>query len=44
MKEDGDIETMFSGFQTLVFGLQILNKNYTISDHVKKIQRILPSK
>lgn len=39
MKEDEDIETMFSMFQTLVSGLQILKKSYTISDHVKKIHR-----
>ncbi|XP_050889937.1 uncharacterized protein LOC127095267 [Lathyrus oleraceus] len=42
MKEDGDIETMFSRFQVLVFGLQVLNKSYTMSDHVKKIIRSLP--
>jgi hypothetical protein len=37
MKEDEDIETMYSRFQTLV-------KSYTASDHVKKILRSLPSK
>lgn len=42
MKEDEDIETMLYRFQILVYGLQVLNKSYTISDHVKKILRILP--
>ena len=42
MKEDEDIETMFSRFQILVSGLQVLNKSYTTSDHVKKILRSLP--
>jgi hypothetical protein len=30
MKEDEDIETMYSGFQTLVSGLQVLNKSYYV--------------
>ncbi|KEH19277.1 hypothetical protein MTR_8g045750 [Medicago truncatula] len=30
MKENGDIETMFSRFQTLVYGLQVLNKRYIV--------------
>lgn len=42
MKEGGDIETMFSRFQILEFGIQVLNKSYTISNHVKKILRSLP--
>ncbi|XP_050897907.1 uncharacterized protein LOC127104796 [Lathyrus oleraceus] len=42
MKEDEDIETTFSIFQVLVSGLQVLNKGYTTSDHVKKILRSLP--
>lgn len=37
MKEDEDIETMFSRFQVLVSGLQVLSKSYTTFDHVKKI-------
>jgi len=37
MKEDESIETMYSRFQTLVFGLQILKKSYVASDHVNKI-------
>ncbi|MCI31037.1 aspartyl-tRNA synthetase [Trifolium medium] len=35
---------MFSRFQTLVAGLRVLNKGYTIADHVKKIIRSLPTK
>lgn len=42
MKEDGDIETMFLRLQVLVSGLQVLNKSYTTSDHVKKTLRSLP--
>ena len=30
MKEDESIETMYSRFQTLVFGLQILKKSYVV--------------
>lgn len=37
MKEDEKIETIFSRFQVLVSGFQILNKSYTLFDHVKKI-------
>jgi hypothetical protein len=44
MKEDEDIETMFSRFQTLVSGLQVLKKSYTSSNHVKRILRSLPAK
>ena len=44
MKEDESIETMYSNFQTLVFGLQILKKSYVASDHVNKIPRSLPAK
>ncbi|XP_050915307.1 uncharacterized protein LOC127130322 [Lathyrus oleraceus] len=36
-KEYEDIETMFSRFQIIFSGLQVLNKSYTTSDHVKKI-------
>ena len=43
MKEDEDIETMYSKFQILVYGLQVLNKIYCVLDHVNKILRILPS-
>lgn len=42
MKEDEDIETMFSRFQILVFGIQVLNKSYIISGHVNNILRSLP--
>ena len=42
LKEDEDIETLFSRFQILVYGLHVLNKSYTTSDHVKKIIRNLP--
>lgn len=44
MKDDENIETMFSRFQTLVSGLQVLNKIYTTSDHIKKILGSLPPK
>jgi len=44
MKEDESIETMYSRFQTLVSGLQILKKSYVASDHVNKILRSLPVK
>jgi len=44
MKEDEDIETMYSRFQTLVSGLQIQKKSYLAYDHVNKILRILPAK
>ena len=39
MKDDADIKTMFSTFQTLVAGLQVLSKSYTTSNHVKKFLR-----
>lgn len=42
MEEDEMVEEMFSRFQTLVDGLKVLNKGYTIVDHVKKIIRSLP--
>jgi len=44
MKEDESIETMYSRFQTLVSGHQILKKSYVASDHVNKILRSLPAK
>jgi len=44
MKEDENIETVYSRFQTLVSGLQILKKSYVASDHVNKILRSLPAK
>jgi len=43
-KDDEDIETMYSRFQTLVFGLQILKKSFVASDHVNKILRSLLAK
>src|SRR4030067_1028231 len=44
MSDDETIDTMFSRFQTLVSGLQVLKKSYTTADHVKKILRSLPAK
>ena len=44
MKEDENIETMYSRFQTLFSGLQILKKSYVAPDHVNKILRSLPVK
>lgn len=44
MKEDGMVEEIFSRFQTLVDGLEVLNKGDTTSDHVKKIIISLPKK
>jgi len=44
MKDDEDIQTIFSRFQTLVSGLHVLNKSYTIEDHDKKILRSLPNR
>jgi len=44
MKDDESIEEMYSRFQTLVSGLQILKKSYVSSDHVSKILRSLPAR
>ena len=44
MEEDESVETMFSRFQMLVVGLEVLDKQYTTADHVKKIIRSLPVK
>jgi len=44
MKDDESIEEMYSRFQTLVSGLQILKKSYVVSDHVSKILRSLPAR
>ncbi|KAK2373437.1 gag-protease polyprotein [Trifolium repens] len=44
MKDDENIETIFSRFKILVSGLQVLKKSYTASDHLKKILRSLPPK
>ena len=44
MKDDESIEEMYSRFQTLVSGLQILKKSYVASDHVSKILRSLPAR
>jgi len=44
MKDDESIEQMYSRFQTLVSGLQILKKSYVTSDHVSKILRSLPAR
>ncbi|WJX25131.1 hypothetical protein P8452_14201 [Trifolium repens] len=44
MKDDENIESMYSRFKILVAGLQVLKKSYTTSDHVRKILRSLPSR
>jgi len=44
MKDDESIEEMYSRFQTLVSGLQILKKRYVASDHESKILRSLPAR
>jgi len=44
MKNDESIEQMYSRFQTLVSGLQLLKKSYVASDHVSKILRSLPAR
>jgi len=44
MKDDKSIEEMYSRFQTLVSGLQILKKSYVASDHLSKILRRLPAR
>jgi len=44
MKDDEIIEDMYSRFQTLVSGLQILKKSYVASDHVSKILKSLPAR
>jgi len=44
MKEDESIEQMYSRFQALVSGLQILKKSYVASDHVSKILRSWPAR
>ena len=43
MKDDESIEQMYSRFQTIVSGLQILKKSYVASDHVSEILRSLPA-
>jgi len=42
MKDDEDIENMFSMFQTLVSIIQVLNMCYGAPDHVNKILGSLP--
>ncbi|KAK2423877.1 gag-protease polyprotein [Trifolium repens] len=44
MKDDENIESMYSRFKILVVGLQVLKRRYTTSDHVRKILRSLPSR
>jgi len=44
MKDDENIEEMYSRFQTLVSRLQILKKSYVASDHVSKILRSMPAR
>lgn len=44
MEEYEMIEEMFSRFQTLLAILKVMNKDYTTSNHVKKIIRSLHKK
>lgn len=44
MEEKETIESVFSRFQTLVAGLKVLDKGYTITYHINKILRSLPKK
>jgi len=44
MKEDEDIETMYSRFPTIVSRLQILKKSYVAFDYLNKILRSLTAK
>jgi len=41
MKENEDIKTMYSRFQTFISYLQFLSKSYTVPGHFKKILRSL---
>jgi len=43
MKDAESIKEMYSRFQTLISGLQILKKSFVASDHVSKILRSLPA-
>ncbi|KAK2428806.1 bromodomain-containing protein [Trifolium repens] len=44
MKDDENIESMYSRFKILVAGLQVLKRSYTTCDHVRKILISLPSR
>lgn len=44
MEDNKTVENIFSRFQTLVSGLEVLEKGYSIVDHVKKIIRSLPKR
>jgi hypothetical protein len=44
IKEDEDIETIYSRFQNLQSGLHVLKTIYIVFDHVKKILRSLPAR
>lgn len=44
IEDDETIETMFLRFQMLVAGLEVLDKGYYTTDHVKKIIKSLPKK
>src|ERR1044072_7405593 len=44
MEEDETVEAMFSRFQILVASLKVLDKGYSVVDHVKKVIRSLPKK
>lgn len=44
MEDNEIVENMFSRFQNLVAGLNILDKGYSTADHVNKIIRSLPKR
>jgi len=44
MKDDENIDGMYSRFQTLVSGLQILKKSYVSFDHANKILRSISAR
>lgn len=44
IEKDETIEDMFSRFRTLIASLKVLNKGYTIADHVNKIIKSFPKK
>ena len=44
IKDDESIEEMYSRFQTIVSGIQIMKKSYVASDHVSRILRSLSAR
>lgn len=44
MEEEESVEAMFSRFQILIARLRVSDKGYSMSDHVKKVIRSLPTK